>query len=286
MQLIRVTAGVLAILNLAACGGVLDPQGPIGAAEKLILLDSLAIMLVIVVPVIIAAAAFSFWFRAGNPRAKYLPNWSFSGHLELLVWAIPALVVTFLGGIAWYGSHALDPYKPLPSGKPLEIEVVSLDWKWLFIYPDLGVATVNQLTIPVGVPLHFRLTSAGVMNSFFVPQLGGQMYTMAGMTSQLNLQADRPGSYAGLSAQFSGEGFADMHFNVSAISVSGFDQWVVEAKRSMPLDAAAYALLARSSKNVAAATFRLSDASLFDSVVHIGPVATDPQSVAAAPRAP
>jgi cytochrome o ubiquinol oxidase subunit 2 len=127
-------------------------------------------------------------------------------------------VITFLGGIAWFGSHALDPYKPLPPPtKPVEIEVVSLDWKWLFIYPKDGIAAVNQLIVPVAAPLHFRLTSSGAMNSFFVPQLGRQIYTMAGMTSQLNLQADKPGSYRGLSAQFSGEGFADMHFLVSVV---------------------------------------------------------------------
>lgn len=160
------------------------------------------------------------------------------------MWSVPTLIVIFLAGIAWSGSHVLDPYKPLP-GNTLEIEVVSLDWKWLFIYPEAGIATVNQLVVPVGTPLHFRLTSNGVMNSFFVPQLGSQIYTMAGMVSQLNLQADDPGTYRGLSGQFSGKGFADMDFAVKAVSAADFAAWVAQAKTASALDAAAYAALAK-----------------------------------------
>ena len=174
---------------------MLDPRGPVGLSERLILLDSLAIMLAIIVPVIFATLRHSPGGSAPGTRRRPTGRTGPSpGTLELIVWAIPALVITFLGGIAWFGSHALDPYRPLRStAKPVEVEVVSLDWKWLFIYPDEGVATVNQLVIPVGSPVHFRLTSSGVMNSFFVPQLGSQIYTMAGMTSQLSLQADKPG---------------------------------------------------------------------------------------------
>jgi cytochrome o ubiquinol oxidase subunit 2 len=199
-------------------------------------------MLAIVIPVIMAVIAFAWWFRSSNTRATYLPNWAFSGRLELIVWAIPALVITFLGGIAWFGSHELDPWKPIASStKPLEIEVVSLDWKWLFIYPDRDVASLNDLVIPAGVPVHFRLTSATVMNSFFVPQLGSQIYTMSGMTSQLNLLADHTGVYAGLSAQFSGDGFSDMRFEVRAIAPEAFERWVTETQASRaPLDQAAY----------------------------------------------
>jgi cytochrome o ubiquinol oxidase subunit 2 len=255
---------------LAGCGGVLDPQGPVGASEKLILIDSLAIMLAIVVPVILATIGFAWWFRESNARAIYLPDWAFSGHLELIVWAIPTLVITFLGGIAWFGSHALDPYKPLSSStKPFEIEVVSLDWKWLFIYPNDGIAAVNQLVIPVATPVHFRLTSSGVMNSFFVPQLGSQIYTMAGMTSQLHLQADKPGKYLGLSAQFSGEGFADMRFDVSVLPADAYAKWLADAKATGPtLDGAAYAALAKPSKAVAPATYKALAPGLFDSIVN------------------
>ena len=267
----RTSIGVLALaLPLAGCGGVLDPHGPIGNSERLILIDSVAIMLVIVIPVIVATLGFAWWFRASNDRATYLPYWSFSGQLELIVWAIPALVITFLGGIAWFGSHALDPFKPLDSQSPaVEIQVVSLDWKWLFIYPNDGVASVNQLVIPAGTPVHFTLTSTGVMNSFFVPQLGSQIYTMAGMTSQLSLQADEPGDYPGISAQFSGDGFSDMRFVVHAMAADDYARWLASAKdRGTILDNAAYAALAQQSSNVKATTYHGVDPKLFDSIVN------------------
>jgi cytochrome o ubiquinol oxidase subunit 2 len=267
----RTSIGVLALaLPLAGCGGVLDPHGPIGNSERLILIDSVAIMLVIVIPVIVATLGFAWWFRASNERATYLPYWSFSGQLELIVWAIPALVITFLGGIAWFGSHALDPFRPLDSQSPaVEIQVVSLDWKWLFIYPNDGVASVNQLVIPAGTPVHFTLTSTGVMNSFFVPQLGSQIYTMAGMTSQLSLQADEPGDYPGISAQFSGDGFSDMRFVVHAMASDDYARWLASAKdRGAVLDNAAYAALAQQSSNVKATTYHGVDPKLFDAIVN------------------
>jgi cytochrome o ubiquinol oxidase subunit 2 len=259
----------LLVSLLSGCGGVLDPHGPVGASEKLILIDSVAIMLSIVVPVILATFGFAWWFRASNKRAKYLPDWSFSGHLELIIWAIPALVITFLGGIAWFGSHALDPYKALPSSaKTVEIEVVSLDWKWLFIYPAEGIATVNQLVVPTGTPVHFRLTSSGVMNSFFVPQLGSQIYTMAGMTTQLSLEADEPGDYHGLSAQFSGAGFADMGFHLRAVPAQEYAQWISEAKGGgAALDSSAYAALAAPGTNAGPITYKSVDPALFDAIV-------------------
>lgn len=270
MSLLRSASLIVLAFSLAGCGGVMDPRGPVGASEKLILLDSLGIMLAIVVPVILATFGFAWWFRASNSRAVYRPDWAFSGTLELIVWAIPALVITFLGGIAWFGSHALDPYKALPSTtKPIEIEVVSLDWKWLFIYPNDGVAVVNKLVVPVGTPLHFRLTSSGVMNSFFVPQLGSQIYTMAGMTSQVSLQADQAGVYPGISAQFSGEGFADMRFNVNAMSADAYAKWIADTKANGPeLDRAAYAALVKPSKAVKPITFKAVDPGLFDSIVN------------------
>jgi cytochrome o ubiquinol oxidase subunit 2 len=267
----RTSIGVLALaLPLAGCGGVLDPHGPIGNSERLILIDSVAIMLVIVIPVIVATLGFAWWFRASNERATYLPYWSFSGQLELIVWAIPALVITFLGGIAWFGSHALDPFKSLDSqSPPVEVQVVSLDWKWLFIYPSDGVASINQLIIPAGTPVHFTLTSTGVMNSFFVPQLGSQIYTMAGMSSQLSLQADEPGDYPGISAQFSGDGFSDMRFVVHAMAADDYARWLASAKdRGAVLDNAAYAALAQQSSNVKATTYHGVDPKLFDSIVN------------------
>jgi cytochrome o ubiquinol oxidase subunit 2 len=259
----------LVTIPLTGCSGILDPKGPVGASERLVLFDALAIMLVIVIPTIIATFAFAWWFRAGNARAKYRPEWDFSGKLELLVWSIPVLVITFLGGIAWFGSHTLDPYAPLPSKqKPVEVQVVSLDWKWLFIYPAEHIATVNQLIIPVGVPVHFSLTSSGVMNSFFVPQLGSQIYTMAAMTSQVSLQADQPGNFTGLSAQFSGAGFAGMHFVVKAVSPTAYATWLAAAKANGPtLDNRSYATLAIPSKDVAPTTYKTVDPALFNAIV-------------------
>src|ERR1700743_3711571 len=175
---------------------ILDPQGPIAAADKTILIDSIAIMLAIVVPTIIAIFGFAYWFRQSNSRARYLPNWEYSGRIEMVVWSIPALTVILLGGVAWIGAHELDPAKPIQgTGAPITIQVVSLDWKWLCIYPDQRIATVNTLTVPVGAPLNFQLTSGSVMNAFFIPQLGGMIYTMNGMTTRLGLRADEVGTY-------------------------------------------------------------------------------------------
>ena len=225
--------------------GVLDPAGPVGAGERIILFDSVAIMLAIVIPVIACTLFFAWWFRASNRGARYLPQWRYSGRLELLVWSIPALTVLFLGGIAWESAHDLDPAKRLqPEAKPLEVQVVSLDWKWLFIYPQQHAATLNRLIIPAGTPIHFQLTSATVMNSFFVPRLGSQIYTMAGMTTDLYLRADEPGEYAGMSAQFSGDGFSDMRFTVAAVPPAQFQAWVLGLHDAPSLDAAAYAALA------------------------------------------
>jgi cytochrome o ubiquinol oxidase subunit 2 len=253
---------------LAGCGGVLDPAGPVGASQLLILIDSLAIMLAIVLPVMLLIAGFAFWFRASNTRAFYWPEWEFSGHLELIVWAIPALVVVVLGGVAWFGSHELDPFKPLP-GKPVEIEVVALDWKWLFIYPGEGVAGVNTIAVPVGVPIHFTITSSGVMNSFFVPRLGSQIYAMAGMATQLWLQADQAGTFAGFSANFSGQGFADMRFELKALPQDDYAKWIAQAKASdADLDHARYADLVKPSANVSPSVYRSVEPNLFETIVN------------------
>ena len=227
--------------------GVLDPQGPIAAAERTILMNATVIMLAVIVPVILLTLAFAWWFRAGNKWARRDPEWTYSGPVEVTVWAIPTLVVLFLGGIAWIGSHDLDPARPVASAAaPLEVQVVSLDWKWLFIYPAQGVASVDRLVVPAGTPLRLQLTSTSVMNSFFVPQLGSQIYTMPGMTTTLHLQADRPGTYEGLSAQFSGDGFSDMRFDAVALAPVAFDAWVAQTRaRPDALDAQAFAALAR-----------------------------------------
>ncbi len=248
---------------------VLDPAGPVSAAENTILFNALAIMLAIVVPTIVATLGFAWWYRASNGRARYQPNWSYSGRIEMITWSIPILVILFLGGMTWIGSHDLDPYKRLKSrAAPLDIQAVSLDWKWLFIYPAQGIATVNQLTVPVGVPLHFSLTSSSVLNTFFVPQLGSMIYTMNAMSDQLNLQADKPGVYYGRSAHFSGDGFSGMQFEVHAVAADEFDAWVRHVRSGGPvLNAAAYPGLARQSENVAPFTYRAVEPGFYDMIV-------------------
>jgi len=265
-------AALVVLIGVAALGGctegVLDPKGPIAIAERQILFNALGIMLAIVIPTILATLGVAAWFRASNKRARYLPDFEYSGRLEVLVWAIPAMTVILVGGVAWVGAHDLDPRKPMASTtKPINVQVVSLDWKWLFIYPEQGIATVNQLTIPVGTPVNFELTSSGVMNSFFVPQLGSQIYTMAGMVTRLQLQADHPGSYRGLSANFSGNGFADMRFSVDAVSAEDFARWVDAARNAGPvLDGSTYADLVKPSSAVAPFTYRAVAPDLFNDI--------------------
>jgi cytochrome o ubiquinol oxidase subunit II len=189
----RASLAASAMLVLTGCNrGIFDPVGPVAAQEKQLLINSTAIMLAIIIPTMIATVAVAWWFRRGNTKATYRPDWEYSGAIEMVVWGIPVLTVMLLAGIAWIGSHRLEPSRPLPSDKPpLRVEVVSLDWKWLFIYPDQGIATVNQLVVPAGTPVSYRLTSATVWNVFWVPQMGTMIYTMPRMTTRLNLQAGR-----------------------------------------------------------------------------------------------
>src|SRR5437660_2344346 len=224
MRYILLAVVLVSAATLGGCNeGVLDPKGPIASAEREIMFNSVGIMLAIVIPTMLATLAVAFWFRSSNQRARYLPNFHNSGRLELLVWSIPLMTVLLVGGVAWIGAYDLNPPDPIASPvKPVRVQVVALDWKWLFIYPEEGIASVNQLTIPVGTPVSFELTSSGVMNSFFVPQLSGQIYTMAGMATRLHFQADHPGTYRGLSAQYSGDGFADMRFTVDAVPAEKF----------------------------------------------------------------
>jgi cytochrome o ubiquinol oxidase subunit II len=262
-------ACVVAILTSCHQAGVMDPQGPVAAAQWLLMINTTEIMLVVVVPVILLTLWVAWWYRASNERAGRSLNWRFEGSVEFVTWSIPALVVILLGGVTWISSHQLDPATPLPGDKkPVRIDVVSLDWKWLFIYPDQGVATLNQLVIPVATPVSFRLTSATVMNSFFVPQLGSQIYTMGGMTTRLHLQADNPGEFVGFSNNFNGAGFPDMRFMVKAVASGDFDGWVAQVRGAgRGLDDPAYAELTKPSSAVPPATFRSVDPNLFERIV-------------------
>src|SRR5215813_8175851 len=270
MQHVALAILLISAAVLGGCSeGVLDPKGPIAAAERLIMLNSTAIMLAIVIPTMLATLGVAWWFRSSNKRARYLPDFEYSGRVELLVWSIPAMTVLLVGGVTWLSSYDLDPPKPIASAvKPVRVQVVALDWKWLFIYPDEGIASVNHLTIPSGTPISFELTSSGVMNSFFVPQLGGQIYTMAGMVTRLHLQADQTGTYRGMSANYSGAGFSDMYFKVDAVSAERFAQWVAATRTTGPvLNAQTYADLAKSSQAVTSFSYRTVAPDLFKGIV-------------------
>jgi cytochrome o ubiquinol oxidase subunit 2 len=269
----RVALAPALILLVCGCNrGILDPVGPVGSAEKMILINSTAIMLAIVIPVIIATIAFGWWFRRGNTKATYRPDWEYSGAIEMVVWSIPAMTIMLLGGITWIGSHDLEPSKPLNSSvPPLRVQVVSLDWKWLFIYPDQGIATVNQLVVPQGTPISFQLTSATVWNVFFVPQMGTMIYTMPRMTTRLHLQADRQGAYDGLSAHFSGDGFPGMQFKTYVVSPRQFTAWAQAARgKGTALDVRAYADLSKPSSYVKPIIYGAVAPTLFDAVVANG----------------
>ena len=269
----RCAAHALALVSATALGGcsegVFDPQGPIASAERLLLINSTAIMLVVVLPVIVATLALAWWYRSSNTRATRGTDESYEGRAEFVIWSIPALTVILLGGVIWIGSHQLDPRAPIPGNtEPLRVDVVALDWKWLFIYPDKNIAAVNHLVIPAGTPVEFRLTSATVMNSFFVPQLGSQIYTMGGMTTHLNLLADGPGEYPGFSANFSGDGFSEMRFIVKSVPAGDFNAWLEQAHGSgSALDDAGYAELAKPSQAVPPTTYRSVEPKLFERIV-------------------
>jgi cytochrome o ubiquinol oxidase subunit 2 len=264
---------LLALASIGAAAGcsdrgVLDPAGPVGAGDATILIDATVIMLAIVIPTVLLAYWTAWRYRASNSKVEYLPYWSFSGRVEAVVWSIPTLTIMFLGGLIWIGSYKLDPFRPLPSKvPPLEVQVVSLDWKWLFIYPQQGIATVNQLVVPAGTPVHFSITSASVFNAFFVPRLGSMIYAMPGMVSQLYLQADHPDQLWGTSAQFSGDGFSDMQFEVRSVPAAAFGGWVAQVRGQGPvLDRAAYTGLLQPSQRVPASTYRAVDPGLFQAV--------------------
>jgi cytochrome o ubiquinol oxidase subunit II len=269
-KLARVLLVSGALAALAGCGhGQLQPAGPVSEAERTLLLDATVIMLAIIVPVSIATLVVAWWYRSSNPRARRQPDFVYSGRVELVIWSIPALVIIFLGGIAWISAHDLDPAKPLPStSEPLTVQVVSLDWKWLFIYPKQGVASVNRLVVPAGVPLHLELTSATVWNVFWVPQLGSMLYSMNGMRTTLYLEASRPGVYYGESAMISGDGFSGMHFDTDAVTAEQFSSWVDSTRSTGPvLDAQSYVGLLAPSESVRPYTYSSVQPDFFSRVV-------------------
>ena len=236
------------ILLLGGCDMVLfNPKGQVGVDQRNLIILSTLLMLLVVVPVIVMAFIFSVKYRASNTKAKYTPEWAHSRKIETVVWGVPLVIIIILGVVTWKSTHALDPYRPLDSDvKPLVVQVVATDWKWLFIYPELGIASVNELAMPLDTPVNFRVTSDGAMTSFFIPALGGQIYAMAGMQTQLHLIANEAGEYRGIAANYNGPGFSDMHFRTLATDAAGFDKWVAGVRAGQGrLDKDSYARLAR-----------------------------------------
>ncbi|MGP1924183.1 MAG: ubiquinol oxidase subunit II [Arsenophonus sp. NEOnobi-MAG3] len=261
MRLIKYkgSIGIISLLAivflLSGCNMVLmHPKGAIGIEQKKLILTALGLMLFVVIPVIFMTIIFARRYRASNKQAIYRPDWAHSNKIELVCWTIPIIIIIILAMITWKSTHQLDPYKPLKSDKKaITIQVISTDWKWIFIYPEENIATVNEIAIPVGVPINFKVTAESVMNSFFIPALGSQIYAMAGMQTKLHLIANEPGTYKGFSSSYTGYGFSDMKFNVIATPDSAnFDKWVQKVKTSTKtLDSmATFNQLAKPSYNV------------------------------------
>jgi cytochrome o ubiquinol oxidase subunit 2 len=271
LRLLRSLSPVVAVLLSGCQGGILDPKGQVAADEKSLIITATSLMLLVVIPVIVLTLTFAWKYRAGNHAATYTPKWAHSTRIEVVVWLIPCLIVSCLAVLTWHSTHKLDPYRALDSDKPpVNIEVVAMNWKWLFIYPDQKIATVNEIAFPANVPVNFRITSDTVMNSFFIPQLGGQIYAMAGMQTQLHLIANEAGTYKGFSSNYSGAGFSGMKFNAIAMkSPAEFDAWVKQVRASgKPLDVASYRQLAVPSENHAVTYFASATPRLFDAIVY------------------
>ena len=260
----------LGMLLLSGCNWtLLDPKGQVGIEQKNLILIAFGLMLLVVIPVIIMTLVFAWKYRATNKAATYTPDWSHSTKIEAAVWLIPILIIIALGVVTYKTTHSLDPYRPLDSDvKPVQIDVVALDWKWLFIYPEQGIATVNKIVFPANTPVNFRVTSDAVMNSFFIPGLGGQIYAMAGMTTKLHLIANENGEFDGISANYSGAGFTGMKFKATATSQADFDAWVNEVKQSpKKLEKAQYEALAKPSENNPVELYGEVPADLFQTIV-------------------
>jgi cytochrome o ubiquinol oxidase subunit 2 len=268
------------LFGLCACKMVvMDPAGDVALQQRNLILLATGLMLLIIVPVIVLTLLFAWRYRASNTGARYAPDWSHSASLELVVWAAPLAIILILGSVTWVSSHTLDPYRPLdriaagrpvPAGaKPLRVQVVALDWKWLFIYPDLGVATVNELAAPVDTPIAFDITASSVMNSFDAPALAGQVYAMPGMQTRLHAVVNRPGISEGFSANYSGDGFSGMRFRVEGLRRDDFDRWVAGLRAGGgQLTRADYIRLARPSAEVPIRHYGAVDHGLFLAVVN------------------
>lgn len=265
---------------LAGCNTVvMNPSGDIASQQAHLIVVSTLLMLLIIVPVIVLTMVFAWRYRKGNTSAAYEPDWDHSTQLELVIWGAPLLIIIALGLLTWISTHTLDPYRPLsrldqqrpiPADvKPITVEVVALDWKWLFIYPEQGIATVNELVAPVDVPIRFKITASTVMNSFYIPALAGQIYAMPGMETTLNAVINRAGEFDGFSANYSGAGFSDMHFKFRGVSTENFDRWVQSSKaESAALSRADYLQLEKPSLREPVHHFGTVDADLYHAILN------------------
>lgn len=276
---------LLALLPLGlALGGcdfvVLSPAGDVAAQQRDLVVIATVLMLLIVLPVMAATAVIAWRYRQSNNSAHYTPDWDHSTQLELMIWAAPLLIIICLGAVTWMGTHLLDPYRTLgrvaagrpidPDAKPLEVDVVALDWKWLFIYPEYGVASVNELAAPVNRPIDFKITASSVMNSFYIPALAGQIYAMPGMQTRLHAVINAPGSYRGFSANYSGAGFSHMRFTFQAVNDGDFDKWIAKAKSANSrLGRGEYLALERPSENEPVRFYAPVDDELFPAILNM-----------------
>lgn len=277
--LFRLGLAALLALPLASCNMVvMSPSGDIATQQRDLIVVSTILMLLIVVPVIFLTLFFAWRYRQSNKTAKYDPEWHHSTRLEVVIWSAPLAIIIALGSITWISTHTLDPYRPLDriapgqpvasDHKPLTVEVVALDWKWLFIYPDLGIASVNELAAPVDTPINFKITSASVMNSFYIPALAGQIYAMAGMETKLHAVINKPGEYTGISANYSGAGFSHMRFKFIGTDQAGFDKWVADVKAGgKSLDRATYMELEKPTIKEPVHYYASTDGSLYNAIV-------------------
>jgi len=268
-----------ALVMLAGCHAVLlHPEGDIALQQRDLIIISLGLMLLIVIPVIALTLVFAWRYRAKNKDASYDPEWHHSTMLELVVWSAPLLIIIALGALTWVSTHKLDPYrsldrlsasKPVATDvKPLTVEVVALDWKWLFFYPEQGIATVNELAAPVDRPIQFKITASSVMNSFFIPSLAGQIYAMPGMETKLSAVINKTGVYEGFSANFSGDGFSGMRFKFYGMNDQDFDSWVAKARKSADsLDRDTYLRLAEPSEREPVHFYSSVDTHLYDAIM-------------------
>lgn len=278
MRLMKYTKS-LGILSLIAgtfltsgCNSaLLNPKGQIALEQRSLILTAFGLMLIVVIPAVFMAIMFAWKYRASNTNAKYSPNWSHSNKVEAVVWAIPILIILFLGVLTWKSTHSLEPSKPIASRvKPIEIDVIALDWKWLFVYPEQGIATVNEIAFPANRPVSFKITSNSVMNSFFIPTLGSQIYAMAGMQTKLHLIANEPGIFDGISSNYSGRGFSGMKFKAIATkNEAEFQQWVAKVKTAPEklTSMAEFEKLAAPSENSPVTYFSSAKPELFNQVI-------------------